>query len=119
MTGRILQNGNVVEVRQGDSFTIRMNITKNNDRIDFTNAKINMQVRGFEDNTLKFDLLATNIDASKGQFALILTPSHTNLPVGDYKTDIQLITNDGHINTIFPADVNKVGILRITEQVTR
>ena len=119
MTGRILQNGNVIEVRQGDSFTIRMNITKNNSVIDFSGSKINMQVRGFEDNTLKFDLLATNIDISKGQFALIFTPTHTSLPVGDYKTDIQLTTKDGSINTIFPADVNKVGILRITEQVTR
>lgn len=119
MTGRILQNGNVIEVRQGDSFTIRMNITKNNSRIDFAGAKINMQVRGFEDNTLKYDLLANTIDISRGQFALVLTPTHTNLPVGDYKTDIQLTTNDGSINTIFPADVNKVGILRITEQVTR
>lgn len=119
MTGRILQNGNVIEVRQGDSFTIRMNITKNNSRIDFTDAKINMQVRGFEDNTLKFDILANTIDAGKGQFALVLTPTHTSLPVGDYKTDIQLTTNDGSINTIFPADVNKVGVLRITEQVTR
>lgn len=119
MTGRILQNGNVIEVRQGDSFTIRINITKNNSRIDFAGAKINMQVRGFTDNTLKYDLLATNIDIAKGQFALIMTPAHTSLPIGDYKTDIQLTTNDGSINTIFPADVNKVGILRITEQVTR
>lgn len=119
MTGRILQNGNVIEVRQGDSFTIRMNITKNNSRIDFTNAKINMQVRGFEDGGIKFDLLATTIDTDKGQFALVLTPTHTSLPVGDYKTDIQMTTNDGSINTIFPADVNKVGVLRITEQVTR
>ena len=119
MTGRILQNGNVIEVRQGDSFTIRMNITKNNSRIDLSDAKINMQVRGFEDNSLKFDLLATNIDVEKGQFALILTPTNTNLPLGDYKTDIQLTTEDGSINTIFPADVNKVGIFRITEQVTR
>jgi hypothetical protein len=119
MTGRILQNGNVIEVRQGDSFTIRLNITKNSSKIDFTDAVISMQVRGFEDNTLKFDLLATSIDVEKGQFALILTPMHTGISVGDYKTDIQLTTKDGSINTIFPADVNKVGILRITEQVTR
>ena len=119
MTGRILPNGKVIEVRQGDSFTIRLSITKNNSRIDFTDAVVNMQVRSLDDNTLKFDLLATNIDVSKGQFALILTPTHTNLPVGEYKTDIQLTTKDGSINTIFPADVNRVGVLRITEQVTR
>jgi hypothetical protein len=119
MTGRILQNGNVIEVRQGDSFTIRMNITKNSSRIDFTGAKINMQVRGFADDSLKYDLNAEPIDLGKGQFVLKMMPAHTNLPIGDYKTDIQLTTNDGSINTIFPADVNKVGILRITEQVTR
>lgn len=119
MTGRILQNGHVIEVRQGDSFTIRMNITKNHSRVDFTDAKINMRVRGIEDNTLKLDILATSIDPAQGLFAIILTPTHTNIPVGSYKTDIQLTTNDGSINTIFPADVNKVGILKITEKVTR
>ena len=40
-------------------------------------------------------------------------------PVGNYKTDIQLELPDGGVNTIFPADVNKIGVFRITPQVTK
>lgn len=119
MTGRILPNGNVIEVRQGDSFTIRLKITKNNAEIDLSNSSVQMQVRSFDDDSVKFDIIASPINIAQGIFAIILTPSHTDIPVGDYKTDIQLSTNDGLINTIFPSDVNKIGILRITEQVTR
>lgn len=118
MTGRILQNSNVIEVRQGDSFTITINIKKGCEDVDLTGSKINMQVRKMDDNQLMFDLLATEIDIQAGRFALILTPDDTNIDVGEYKTDIQLSTPDGMVNTIFPADVNKIGIFRVTEQVT-
>ena len=118
MTGRILQNGNVIEVRQGDSFTIVMKITKNNSKINLVGAKIEMQVRD-DENLVAFSLSSVPVDAENGKFVLSLTPTHTNLPLGAYKTDIKLITPDGGINTIFPADVNKIGILRITESITR
>lgn len=119
MTGRILPNGNIIEVRQGDSFTIRLKITKNNSQIDLSDSVVKMQIRNFDDNSIKSELYATPIDITNGMFALILTPTTTSLEVGNYKTDIQLTTKDGAINTIFPADVNKIGVLRITEQVTR
>lgn len=119
MTGRILQNGNVIEVRQGDSFTIRIAMKKNDQAINLTGAKVNMQVRGFNDDSLKFDLLATEIDVQAGLVALIITPEMSKIDPGDYKTDIQVSFPDGSINTIFPADVNKIGIFRVTEQVTR
>ena len=118
MTGRIVQNSNVIEVRQGDSFTIKINIHKGDYDFDLSGSKVNMQVRKMDDNTLKFDKLATEIDIQKGLVALLLTPADTNIDVGEYKTDIQLTTPDGQINTIFPSDVNKIGIFRVTEQVT-
>lgn len=118
MTGRILQNGNVIEVRQGDSFTIKINIHKGDEDFDLTGAKVNMQVRRIDDNSLMFDLLATEIDLKKGLVALIVTPTQSGIDVGDYKTDIQLSMPDGMVNTIFPSDVNKVAIFRVTEQVT-
>lgn len=118
MTGRILQNSNVIEVRQGDSFVITLNIKKGCDDIDLTGSKINMQVRKMDDNQLMFDKLATEIDLKAGRVAIILTPDDTKIDVGEYKTDIQLSTPDGLVNTIFPADVNRVGIFRVTEQVT-
>lgn len=118
MTGRILQNGNVIEVRQGDSFSIKIKIHKDDEGFDLTGSKVNMQVRRIDDNSLMFDLLATEIDIQKGLFALIITPAESGIDVGDYKTDIQLSTPDGMVNTIFPSDVNKVAIFRVTEQVT-
>lgn len=118
MTGRILQNGNVIEVRQGDSFSIKINIHKGEGDFDLTGSEVTMQVRKMDDNELKFSKLATEIDIQKGLVALILTPDDTSIEVGEYKTDIQLSTPDGQINTIFPSDVNKIGIFRVTEQVT-
>ena len=118
MTGRILPYANIIEVRQGDSFTIKLKIHKGEKDFDLTGAKVNMQVRNIENNDLKFDLAAEPIDIQKGEFALLLSPVETSIDVGSYKTDIQLSTADGQINTIFPADVNKVAIFRITEQVT-
>lgn len=118
MTGRLLQNGNVIEVRQGDSFVIKLKIHKGDEAIDLTGSKVNMQVRKMDDNSLMFDLLATEIDIKNGLVALIVTPAQSGIDVGDYKTDIQVSTPDGMINTIFPSDVNKVGIFRVTEQVT-
>lgn len=118
MTGRILQNSNVIEVRQGDSFTITLNIKRDCKDVDLTGSKLNMQVRKMDDNQLMFDLLGTEIDIQAGRIALILTPAQTGIDVGDYKTDIQLTTSDGMVNTIFPADVNRIGIFRVTEQVT-
>lgn len=118
MTGRILPYANIIEVRQGDSFVIKLKIHKGVKDFDLTDAKVNMQVRNIEDNALKFDLTAEPIDAQKGEFALLISPTESNIDVGSYKTDIQLSTSDGQINTIFPADVNKVAIFRITEQVT-
>lgn len=118
MTGRILQNSNVIEVRQGDSFTIKIKINKNGGDMDLTGSEINMSVRRTDDNSEMFKLLATTIDIENGLFALVLTPSHTSIEAGDYKTDIQLETPDGSINTIYPADVNKTAVFRVTPQVT-
>lgn len=38
MTGRILQNSNVIEVRQGDSFTIRLQLKKACKDMDLTGS---------------------------------------------------------------------------------
>lgn len=118
MTGYIWQNSNLIAVRQGDSFVIRLQLKKGCEDIDLTGAKVEMQVRSLDDNRLMFSLLATEMDIKQGKAALILTPEQTKIDVGDYKTDIQVTFADGTVNTIFPADVNRVAIFKITEQVT-
>ncbi len=119
MTGRIIAGNNLIEVRQGDSFIIRLNFKKMSSEIDLSAAEISMQVRQKNDNSLVFELKAQPVDSQKGIFAFILSPEQTGVDVGDYKTDMQLKTADGSVNTFFPANVNQIGIFRVTEQVTR
>lgn len=119
MTGRIIARKNIIEVRQGDSFIIRLNFKKISPVIDLSEAEISMQVRKKNDDSLVFELRAQPVDSQKGIFAFILSPEQTNIEVGEYKTDMQLKLSDGSINTFFPDNVNQIGIFRITEQVTR
>lgn len=115
MSGRIVNN--LIEVRQGDSFAINIQVKQNCKSVDLTGAVMLMQVRD-TDNDLMFSLSGTPVDVENGKMALLLTPTQTNIDVGDYNTDIQLTTTDGSVNTIFPANVNQIAIFRVTKQVT-
>ena len=117
MTGKVKPE--LIEVRQGDSFTINVAVSKCcGQPIDLTGASLLMQVRttGGE---LVFSVSGTDVDLVGGKMALLLTPTETSIDVGDYITDIQLTMADGSINTIYPANVNKIATFRITEQVTQ
>jgi hypothetical protein len=116
MTGTV-QN-NIITVRQGDSFALNLEIKDGCTPVDLTGATITMQVRDTVNGNILFGIEATPVDALNGKAALLITPSETSNPVGDYVTDIQLTGADGSVNTIFPADVNKIGVFRITAQVT-
>ncbi|MBE6445631.1 MAG: hypothetical protein E7019_06275 [Alphaproteobacteria bacterium] len=118
MTGRIIPHANIIEIRQGDSFTIQIQLKISHQNINLYGSSINMQARDDNGNVV-LSKLASEVDSANGKFALVLTPNDTNIQAGDYFTDIELSTPDGSINTIFPADVNKVGVLRITDQITR
>lgn len=119
MTGRIIANSSVIEVRQGDSFKIKLKLAAKNKQIDLSGLKIVMQVRQQNDDALVFQKQAETVDEAAGVYMLRLSPAETSAPVGNYKTDIQLELPDGGVNTIFPADVNKIGVFRITPQVTK
>lgn len=116
MTGRVVNN--LIEVRQGDSFAINFFIKRGCKPVDLTGSTILMQVRD-ENNNVMFTLTGTDVDALNGKMALLLSPTETNIPVGDYVTDIQVTTSDGSVNTIFPANVNQIATFRITQQVTQ
>jgi hypothetical protein len=116
MTGRIVNN--LIEVRQGDSYPINLEIKRGCKPVNLTGATLLMQVRD-SNNNLMFTLSGTPVDVVKGKMALLLSPTETNIPVGDYVTDIQVTTSDGSVNTIFPANVNQIATFRITEQVTQ
>ena len=114
--GGIIQN-NLITIRQGDSFTIDFELKNGCKPVDLTGATMLMQVRDDEGN-LKFSLNGTPVDVENGKMALILTPTQTNIDVGDYVTDIQVTLSDGFVNTIWPANPNQIGVFRITEQVS-
>ena len=116
MTGRI--SNNLIEVRQGDSFVMDFEIKKGCKPVDLTGASLVMQVKDDAGNVI-FTANGVEVDVVNGKMALILTPTETGKPVGEYKTDIQLTTRDGSVNTIFPADIHQVATFVITEQVTR
>ena len=116
MTGRIVNN--LIEVRQGDSFAINIQVKQKCKPVNLTGATMLMQVRNQDTNALVFSVTGTPVDVVNGKMALLLTPTQTSATVGDYNTDIQITTADGNVNTIFPANVNQVATFRITEQVT-
>jgi len=116
MSGKI--NNNIITVRQGDSFALNLQICDERGPIDLTNSELIMQVRNANDE-LMFEILGTAVDIEKGKSVILLTPQQTNIAVGQYKCDIQLTTSDGSVNTVFPADINKIGVFVVTEQVTR
>ena len=116
MTGTV-QN-NLITVRQGDSLAINFDLKDKCKPVDLTGAMMLMQVRDNSDN-LMFSISGTPVDAKDGKMAILLTPVQTGIPVGDYNTDIQVTLADGSVNTIFPANVNQIGVFRVTEQVTR
>lgn len=116
MTGRIINN--VIEVRQGDSYAMNFSVKNGCKPANLTGATMLMQVRNIDTNALIFEITGTPVDVLNGKMAILLTPTQTSAAVGDYKTDIQVTTADGSVNTIFPANVNQIGTFRITEQVT-
>ncbi|MBR6408975.1 MAG: BppU family phage baseplate upper protein [Alphaproteobacteria bacterium] len=116
MTGYV-QN-NLIAVRQGDSFAINFDLKDKCKPVDLTGATMLMQVRDDSGN-LMFSVSGTPVDAVNGKMAILLTPSQTKIDVGDYNTDIQVTLQDGSVNTIFPSNVNQIGVFRVTEQVTK
>ena len=117
MTGTI--NNNVITVRKGDSYAINLQVKNGCKPVDLTGATLLMQVREKDSNNLIFSVTGTAVDVKNGKMALLIIPSMTaNVALGDYITDIQLTGADGSVNTIFPPDVNKIAIFRVTAQVT-
>lgn len=119
MTGRILPGADIIEVRQGDSFNIKLRFKAKNKALDLSALKVIMQVRKNENDSLVFEKEAEAVEAAQGIYLLRLTPAETSAPAGNYKTDIQVMFANGEVNTIFPQSVAKIGVFRLTSQVTK
>lgn len=117
MSGKITQN--MIEVRQGDSFTLNLAINDGAKPMNLSGATVLMQVRDKDNGDLIFSVSGTPVDVLHGKTALQITPAESDNVVGDYVCDIQVTTASGEVHTIYPADVNKVATFRITGQVTQ
>lgn len=117
MSGMILPN--LIAVRQGDSFDVVLKfVNEQGQKIDLTDSVFEMQVREIDSDNLVFTKKG-EVTASEAVASFALTPAETKYDPADYKVDIQWTDKDGRVNTVFPMDVNKVGVFRITEQVTK
>ena len=118
MVGRILPQ--MIEVRQGDSFTIPLQFKGGDGFIDITGSELKMEVRNSIDNKILFSKKGVIDDGVNGKAHLAITPADTkNLnPQGEYITDIQITFANGEVHTIYPADVSKVASFVVSQNVT-
>ena len=118
MAGYMTQNG--IVVRQGDSFDILLQFRNADGKaINIQDWQIKMSVYDADRKVLKFSKNGDIFDVKEGKARIELKPADTGIDAGDYVTDIQVTTDQNDVHTIFPQDVNRVGVFRITEQVTR
>lgn len=115
MSGALHPNG--ITVRRGDSFTINLHFKDENGDMDLTGAKIKMHVAK-EDGNVVLQKEGDISDAINGLAAIDLKPEETDIPEGDYLTDIQIKMANGQIHTIFPQNINSLAYFKITPQVT-
>ena len=118
MVGRILPQ--MIEVRQGDSFTIPLQFKGRDGFIDITGSELKMEVRNSIDNKIIVSKKGVVDDGIKGKAHLTISPADTkNLSYqGDYITDIQATFANGEIHTVYPGDVSKVASFVVSRNVT-
>lgn len=112
----------MIVVRKGDSFDIVLQLHHDNavgnPPMDLTDCEVKMTVKNQSDRVL-FTKTGEIFEPLSGKVRIKLTPEETNTEVGDYVTDIQIRLKTGDIHTIYPGDVNKVAVFRITPEVTQ
>ena len=72
-----------------------------------------------KDKLLLSKTVTEHLNASKGETLLNLTPQETSVPVGIYKTDMEITFSDGSRYTFYPPHVGKTACFHVTTQVTR
>ena len=117
MVGIMNQNG--IIIRRGDTFDILIHFkNKHGGDLNLEGCTIKMAVKEPKESKPIFTVNAEIISEEEGKARIKLTSKHTRLPLKDYATDIQLTLKNGDIHTVYPQNINQVGVFRITEDVT-
>lgn len=116
MAGKVLPN--LITVRQGDSFDMPIHFHSGCKDTDITGWIVKMQVAD-GNGKMVITKIGEISDAARGRACLSLSAEDTNIPVGDYSTDIQVTLPNGQVHTLFPQNINSVATFRVTEQVTK
>lgn len=106
----------MITVRKGDSFDMVFQMKADGRPMDLTGCEVRMNVK--DGNILKFSKSGEMFEPTQGKFRIKLNPSDTNIAVGEYKTDVQIKLKNGDIHTIYPEDVNRVAVFKVTADVT-
>ena len=101
-------------VTQGDSLPILLDFHQ-----DIRDAEIKMQVRDEKGNVMIEKKTTAHLNLVKGLSLLELTANETNIPVGHYVTDMEIIFIDGTRYTFYPAQVGTIGCFHVVSQITK
>lgn len=112
MTSRITSTS--ITVTQGDSLPILLTFNQ-----DITGAVITMQVRNDDDQLILSKTVTEHLNPLKGETLLNLTPKETSVPVGIYRTDMEITFSDGAKYTFYPPQIGKTACFHVTTQITR
>ncbi len=112
----ILRPGSIT-VRRGDSFDIVLHLMSGGRDFDLDACSVKMSVKN-ETGQLLLSKTGEIFASAEGKARLKLTAADTNLVPGTYRTDIQVTFKNGDVHTVFPQDINQVGVLIITPDVT-
>lgn len=118
MSGNIIIPANIIEVRQGDTFIISFQVKKDCSAYDLDGSIITIKANDKATNLTVLEKTAVGVDMVNGKMALVIDPQDTeNIAVGDYECIIKITFQNGDVHTIFPEDVRKIGIFRVTPKV--
>lgn len=106
---------NRIEIKQKDTFYLPLDF-----HYDITGACLVMQVRDKETGALLMHKsIQDHIDPLSGKALIRLDSQDTDLPVGEYETDIKIVFPNKDEFTFFPAQATRTGSFCVSEKITR
>ncbi len=101
-------------VTQGDSLPILLDFHQ-----DITDAEIRMQVRNESGTVMIEKKTKDHLNALKGHSLIKLTGTDTDIPVGRYVTDMEIIFADDTRYTFYPPKVGVAACFHVVNQITK